>query len=104
MLRHNLPRPAADPGPSPWQRWMLPGAVIVVCLTAIGVAALFVGSVTYTIQCDGSVPTWMVPADYDNGGCVRILDGEPPADWDGSWICLGLCDVPNPSPYFPDQP
>jgi hypothetical protein len=59
-----------------------------------------------TIQCDGSVPTWMITEENAGTGCVELLPGPPPRDWDGSWICIGLCDgFQPPSPYYPsDEP
>ena len=54
-------------------------------------------------QCDGSVPTWMITEENEGTGCVEILPGPPPGDWDGSWICIGLCREPNPSPYIPES-
>ena len=53
------------------------------------------------IQCDGSVPTWMITEENEGTGCVEILPGPPPPGWDGSWICIGGCTEPNPSPFIP---
>lgn len=46
-------------------------------------------------QCDGFVPEWWVPDDYDGGGCVEVqpnLIGLGPWNW-GKWreVCIGLC-------------
>jgi hypothetical protein len=47
----------------------------------------------------------MVTQENEGTGCVDILGGPPPLDWDGSWICIGLCTVAKPSPFFPtDEP
>lgn len=46
------------------------------------------------IQCDGTVAAWMVPDDYDGGGCVEIRpawEGFLPENSDHSDYCLGLC-------------
>lgn len=82
--------------------WRLLLALIVVWAAVVVVGLMFLNPLTQTVQCDGSVPTWMIPDDYDQSGCVRILEGAPPADWDGRWVCIGLCDSLNPSPYYPD--
>jgi hypothetical protein len=74
----------------------------VVLVVAIGAVALFfLGPTVRTIQCDGSVPTWMITEENANTGCVELLSGPPPDDWDGSWVCIGLCTVPDPSPFYP---
>lgn len=65
------------------------GAVVVVNLPAVR-----------TIQCDGSVPTWMITEENAGTGCVELLNGPPPSDWDGSWICIGMCAAPW-SPFIP---
>ncbi|HEX5579481.1 MAG TPA: hypothetical protein VFY43_07440, partial [Candidatus Limnocylindria bacterium] len=46
-----------------------------------------------SIGCDGSVPRWMLPDDYDGGGCIPW-----PENWattqpwdDEEMVCLGLC-------------
>ena len=52
-------------------------------------------------HCDGAVPTWMITDENEGTGCVEILPGPPPAGWDGSWICIGMCLEPNPSPFIP---
>ena len=54
------------------------------------------------VQCDGSVPTWMITEENASTGCVEIQEGAPPRDWDGSWICIGMCLTANPSPYIPE--
>ena len=58
---------------------------------AILIAGVFPG--IHTVQCDGNVPRWMLPFDYDGGGCIEIPD-----NWKASlpWahkdlVCLGLC-------------
>jgi hypothetical protein len=76
----------------------------VVLVVAIGAVALFfLGPTVRTIQCDGSVPTWMITEENANTGCVELLSGPPPDDWDGSWVCIGLCTVPDPSPFYPSS-
>lgn len=76
------------------------GAIAI--LVVLG-ALVFLGLPPFSgaIQCDGSVPTWMITEENEGTGCVELLRGLPPRDWDGSWICIGLCTEPNPSPYFP---
>jgi hypothetical protein len=76
-------------------------AAIVIFL-ALGGMWFFNVPIVRTIQCDGSVPTWMITPENEGTGCVELRGGLPPSDWDGSWICIGLCGAPNPSPYFPD--
>lgn len=58
---------------------------------AIVIAGAFTG--IHTGQCDGSVPRWMLPADYNGSGCIEL-----PENWEASlpWsrddlVCLGLC-------------
>ena len=79
-------------------------------LAALAVVAL-IGAVLFLpfgplnssmVQCDGSVPTWMVTDKNESTGCVELLTGAPPSDWDGSWICIGMCLTANPSPYIPE--
>ena len=77
-------------------------ALLAALMLAVLAIPFLLGPRSYVIQCDGGVPTWMLPDDYD-GGCVELLPGPPPADWDGSWLCTGLCEVPRPSPYYPDD-
>jgi hypothetical protein len=52
------------------------------------------------VQCDGTVPTWMIQAqDYNGGGCAEVLptNAAPPnADW--TPYCLGLCTYGSPEP------
>ena len=90
---------------SPWilrskAEWV--GAIAI--LLTIGVVAMvFAFPRTETIQCDGSVPTWMISEENEGTGCVELLPGPPPRDWDGSWICIGLCLEPDPSPYYPSS-
>jgi hypothetical protein len=61
----------------------------------VTVAMVIVGAFTgiHTGQCDGSVPRWMLPADYNGSGCIEL-----PENWEASlpWsrddlVCLGLC-------------
>jgi hypothetical protein len=45
--------------------------------------------------CDGEVPEWMIPDDYNGEGCVEMqqnLVGLAPWNW-GKWrqVCLGMC-------------
>ena len=75
------------------------GAIAI--FVALGVEVFRGSFLPRTIQCDGSVPTWMITEENEGTGCVELLPGLPPPAWDGSWICIGLCTVPNPSPYFP---
>jgi hypothetical protein len=62
-------------------------------LMGLSAAALWIGESSPTIQCDGTVPVWMLVAqDYDGGGCAEILPSyraPPDADW--TPYCIGLC-------------
>jgi hypothetical protein len=52
------------------------------------------------IQCDGTVPAWIVPDEYDGTGCVELRpawEGLLPENSDDSDYCLGLCA--NLAPY-----
>lgn len=73
------------------RRW-LPAVVIAVLL-----AGCYLFTSTHTIQCDGTMPTWMIEAqDYDGGGCAEVLPSQaapPGADW--TPYCLGYC-IPEP--------
>jgi len=76
------------------RRWLLRGGV----LAALVIGAFLVYSVTLApsaIMCDGSVPEWWIPDDYDNSGCVAV---PPPWEFFYPWhwgeqpvYCLGLC-------------
>ena len=74
---------------------------VLIVLGALVYAGLQPPSDVGATQCDGSVPTWMITDENEGTGCVEILPGPPPAEWDGAWICIGLCLEANPSPYFP---
>jgi hypothetical protein len=71
-----------------WPERILLAAVAIIMLG--GLSGAFGGRV---IQCDGSVPAWMITDDYAGSGCVELK----PA-WQG-WlpgtdhtpVCLGLC-------------
>jgi hypothetical protein len=78
----------------------LAAAVLAVAIGAAWWA--FLGPVR-TGQCDGSVPTWMITEENADTGCVELRSGPPPDDWDGSWVCIGMCSVPDPSPFFPSS-
>lgn len=75
----------------------------------LGVAAVVAGVVLamvllrsplQMVQCDGSLPRWMIDAqDYNGGGCAEVLPtSEAPANADWSPYCLGYCDLTAPSP------
>ena len=72
---------------------MVPMGVTVLATALFLVVLRAALPVVGTLQCDGSVPRWMVPADYDGGGCMRL-----PTNWEATqpWneedlVCLGLC-------------
>jgi hypothetical protein len=46
-----------------------------------------------SIGCDGSVPRWMLPDDYDGSGCIPWPENaEVTQPWDNEeMVCLGLC-------------
>jgi hypothetical protein len=78
---------------------------VVLLVGGLFMVAAIVGGVGYafrwdaqTIQCDGSVPAWMIEAqDYDGGGCAEVLPtSEAPADADWSPYCLGYCILDKP--------
>jgi hypothetical protein len=71
---------------------------IAVALGLLVIAGLFAASyigLGRVAQCDGSVPKWMVPDDYDGGGCVELRPfWEGGLPWNiGDWehYCLGMC-------------
>jgi hypothetical protein len=55
---------------------------------------------SYTMQCDGSLPIWMLEAqDYDGGGCAEVLPSHmapPDANW--THYCMAMCDRMEPWP------
>jgi hypothetical protein len=75
---------------------MLLRAVIVAgVLVFAGLFAASLVGLGGVAQCDGTVPRWMLPDDYDGGGCI---EGRPPWEallpWNlGEWepYCLGMC-------------
>jgi hypothetical protein len=75
-------------------RWI--GAILV-ATALVGFVALFAaGSVLPAVmQCDGSVPRWMLPPDYDNSGCVDLRpQWEASLPWNqgkAELVCLGMC-------------
>lgn len=67
--------------------------LLIVATLAFGPAARESAS---TIQCDGSVPRWMLPDDdRELGGCVPLRpawEGWLPWNWGRQdLVCLGLC-------------
>jgi hypothetical protein len=86
---------------SRWVSWVPAALVIGVIGAGLVVALSFLGPVLRTYQCDGGVPTY---ADIE-GGCAEIPAGPPPAGWDGSWVCIGLCtDRDHLVPFIPEEP
>ena len=79
----------------------MPSAFVLAVIAAAVVLGLaFLAPMVRRYQCDGSVPTY---ADI-SGGCAEIPAGLPPADWDGSWVCIGLCtDRSHMVPYIPGE-
>ena len=85
---------------SGWVSWLPTAIVLAVIGAAVVVAVLSLGPLVRTVQCDGSVPTY---ADI-SGGCAEIPGGPPPAGWDGSWVCIGLCtDRDHMVPFIPEE-
>lgn len=69
-------------------------AAILVVPPVLGMALVSAGA-GWFVQCDGTVPLWMVPDDYDGGGCVALRpfwEAMLPWHW-GEWreVCLGMC-------------
>jgi hypothetical protein len=67
--------------------------IVVAGIVVWGLAVIPGLGITY-IQCDGTVPAWMVPDDYDGRGCVELRpssEGLLPENSDHSDYCLGLC-------------
>jgi hypothetical protein len=70
-------------------------AIVAGALVLAGLFAASLIGLGGVAQCDGVVPKWMVPDDYDGGGCI---EGRPqweavlPWNW-GEWepYCLGMC-------------
>ena len=83
---------------------LVPGAVgLLSVLIVLVVMVTFYRDVTHLVQCDGSLPVWMLERqDYDGGGCAR---GYPthaaPSDADWTQYCMALCDGP-PAPWPPE--
>jgi hypothetical protein len=69
---------------------VLPAVAILVALNFIAACDLYGPT---TIQCDGSVPIWMIEAqDYDDSGCAEVLpSGQAPPKADWTPYCLGMC-------------
>jgi hypothetical protein len=68
-------------------------ALVVGVLILVVAIASSRGDVFTHVQCDGSLPQWMLDAQgYAGGGCAEVLptsDAPPDADW--TLVCLGMC-------------
>lgn len=71
------------------------GPILAAIVGLVFVVGYVVTSYTVVeIQCDGTVPAWMIPDDYDGSGCVQIRpwwEAWLPGNEDHSMVCLGLC-------------
>ena len=78
-------------GPQSIGPYLMTGVLVA---AALGVAGLF--PTFGTISCDGSVPRWMLPSDYNGGGCIPWPENASRTQpWDGQdMVCLGLCSDP----------
>jgi hypothetical protein len=81
---------------------LIAAGIVGFALLLVG-AAMFIDATTMRqIQCDGSLPRWMLYAqDYDGGGCAHVLPSSqaaPNADW--TLYCMGMC-AGNPEPWPP---
>ena len=86
------------------KRW----AILLAITAAIAVGGSLLAPPTGSM-CDGSYPEWMIPDDYDGGGCLDVgpatfLGGLLPWNWGARVVCIGLCTnlqevyVPHASP------
>ena len=66
-----------------------------VLATLFLMATISIGMAGSMVQCDGSVPEWMIPSDYDNSGCVALRPfWEAYLPWNvgkTEMVCLGMC-------------
>jgi hypothetical protein len=73
---------------------------VLVAVMVLTVGAWWSDENLVTIQCDGSLPVWMLEAqNYDGGGCAEPLpfwQAPPNADW--TEHCMGMCAGDNPWP------
>jgi hypothetical protein len=82
------------------RRAVLTAATVLVAFAIIATAGYLVYPFR-TVQCDGSVPEWMIPSDYDGGGCVELRPAwEANLPWNAGkteLVCLGMCADPYPA-------
>ena len=82
------------------QRISVAAATVVVLLAVVFVVG-YLANPFSTIQCDGDVPEWMIPSDYDDGGCVELRPAwEANLPWNAGkteLVCLGMCADPYPA-------
>jgi hypothetical protein len=82
-------------------RYLALGAAVALGLVA---TALSPPGSLHQMGCDGSVPLWMMPDDYDGSGCIPYpRNWEETLPWDDEpTYCLGLCGsdalLPEPAP------
>ena len=78
--------------------WVAPVTAFLVALIVLTAGAWWYGEtqVFRRVQCDASLPVWMLEAQgYDGGGCAELLPShEAPADADWTLYCMGMCDGP----------
>lgn len=69
--------------------WYL--AALLAFTASVGASVML--PISVSIMCDGSVPTWMLPKDYNGGGCVMYpVNWEQTLPWDDEELhCLGMC-------------
>lgn len=86
-------------------KWLIPGVLLVALVGAWVVWTALQPPVQH-IQCDGSLPRWMLYAqDYDGSGCAEVLpssEAPPNADW--TPYCMGMCaEFDEPGPWPPED-
>ena len=79
--------------------------ILAILVVLAGIGWYFVStSVFGTIQCDGDVPRWMIPSDYDDSGCVPLRPAwEAMLPWNADRqdpVCIGMC-AEGVQPYRP---
>ena len=81
----------------PRARWVVTGVLLAVVLLMSMVSFGFGGQ---NVQCDGEVPEWMIPADYDKRGLRGIaarMAGRPALEHrQTESVCLGYCNLERP--------
>ena len=86
------PRFRAPRGPA----WILAATLALLVAAMLLLPPAFIALTTGQGQCDGNVPRWMLPDNYQSlGGCVTLRpawEGWLPWNWGRQdLVCLGMC-------------